>query len=701
MRTSRFKWAIAAALLLLVLGPGLWFAATRGVRSYAESILTSELGAPVRIERAELAGGPLRVTLVGVHVQEEEIAIASAEKVVVRGSALPLLRGELAETRLEVWKPRAEAASASRQAAFVEKVRSAGEEHVRIPSVRIHDFALGTASTPQVSALELKDLEISRTDGRRRLVAQLEQGDGTGQLRIELGETTGAPSVSGELTVIGVSVEDLLALDGWKLGGVAEGEVRYQAVWDEEAPQDIVQADLSIREAEAVDGAGNQLAFSDVHVSELRVDEVRQEIVLAELVAEAGEITPGLLERLLETIKADDAWAVRIPSAQLTDLRILGDEIATVSRLRARNLGTPWQTGAFELDAVAAETRLRITAQREDPDELGTANVVVDGLDLSRWFEGEEAGAAELGGIVDLDVTLKGPPGIQGTGVVRLRDFVSTVSGEKLLEADALAVDLEYVSVRPLRLRVRSASIVRPRIWVRYDDDGFQLQRLWDGGATLSPTAEAQHVFAAVNDWAGEAPQPESRPGPVRVELTGGSITGDVAFAGSRLTLEFADVGAQLEGPAGPAGPVDIDLTAGSPQLGGLRFGGQASPDGLKAEGELGPIRLAGLNDVLSKLIGFAFEKGTMSIGANSRLEPAPAMNVRILLDGVALQSDPASKRDPLGKILGAPLPEVLSRVQKPPRNGQLDLSLEGDWDQPYYGLLRGFPQALQAAVRD
>lgn len=701
MHRSRFKWAIAVLLLLLVLGPGLWFAATRGVRSYAESILTRALGAPVRIERVDLAGGPLRVTLVGVHVQEDEIAIASADKVVVRGGALALLRGELAEARVVVWKPRAEAASANRQAAFVEKVRNAGEEHVRIASVQLRDWPLGTTSTTTVPTLELSDLEISRSEGRRRLVAQLEQVEGTGQLQLDFGETTGTPSVSAELTVIGVSVEDLLRIEGWELGGVAEGELRYQAVWDEEAPKHSVQADLSIREMEAVDGDGDQLVFSDVHISELRLDEDPREIMMAELVAEAGEITPGLLRRLHETITADGAWAVRIPSAQITDLRILGDDIATVSRLHARNVGTPWQTGAVELDAVAAETRLRLTLQRDDPDELGTANVLVDGLDLSQWFDGEETGAADLGGIVDLDVTLSGPPGIQGSGVVRLRDLASSVSGEKLLEADELAVDLEYVSVRPLRLRVRSASIVRPQIWVRYDEDGFQLQSLWDDGMALAPAAAAQHVFAAVNDWAGEAPQPESRPGPVRVELTGGSITGDVAFAGSRVTLEFADVSAQLEGPAGPAGPVDIDLTAGSPQLGGVRFGGQASPAGLKAEGELGPIQLAGLNGVLSKLIGFAFERGTMSIGANSRLEPAPAMNVRILLDGVALQSEPAPKRDPLGKMLGAPLPKVLSRVQSPPKSGQLDLSLEGDWDQPYYGLLRGFPQALQVAVRD
>ncbi len=695
-----------AGFVLVGLGAGAWLLATRGVRSAAETALAEALGTPVHIDSARLGWPPPRVSLEGVSVGEKANRELFVERLVVQAEMGALLRGDVRDLRVELWGPRSEPTAGNVQGRAMRRAANAAVESVRFSSVKVDEWDLGRADGATLAAFELADVEVSRVpDEPLNVTADFRIGGGTGDVEADVARIDGQPFLSLVANVEGVALGETLRGGDWKLGGRADGQVFYRGSWSESAPEHVLGADVSVEGLGADDGRGRLLSFAEAQVSELVVDFVRREVILSGLEAADGDMASEFFAASeSEEDDVDAPWIVRIPSAEFAGIRIGSGEDLTIERLGLRDVGTPWQTGSVELEAVAVGSRIRLVAERDDSEAPGTATLSVDAFPLSS-LTGGLASLVEIdGGLLDLRLTLAGPPGLQGEGEARLREFSAKVrdadgggSTAPLLEIADVYVGAEYFTVLPPRLRVRAAQIVEPRAWLRLDDGGFEVMRLLDGDTSYEPPAWFQRGLAALREWAGEAPIPQTRPSAVGARLSDGVIflVGDALHP--PLSVELTSVNALIHGPAGPAGPVDLEVGAQSTSVGEVRFRGQTGPAGTDAAGEIGPIQLRDFDPSLEKWVGFGADAGTLGLSWNARLEPEPAMNLRFLLDAIELTGD--GERDPLGGLLERPLPDVAAELQGPDGSGQIDLSVQGRADAPNYGLLQALPDALRSAV--
>ncbi len=661
----------------------------------------------MRVESARLGWPPSRVSLLGVSVGEAVDEELFVERLVVQAEATAFLRGELRNLHVEVWGPRSGTTGAGLQGSLLRRAARTSIESLQISSVKVDAWHLGSVDGVTLAPFELRDVKVSRAPEQPlKITGEFEIGGGSGDIVFDVVSADGEPLVSVEASVSGVSIGKMLHGGPWEFAGDANGQVFYRGFWAKNAPEHVLGIDGSVEAFAMDDGSGRRLSFKRVAASEFVVDFVREEILLSGVQAADGVLSPKFFESRDEGGAEGESWVVRIPSADVANLQVGLAEGLTVDRLLLRNASTPWETGSLEIEARTGGSVVRLVAQRDDPEMPGSATLSVDDFPLASLTVGLESEIAIDGGLLDLRLTLTGPPGLQGEGEARLREFAASIPGAggatgegKLLEVADLYLAAEYLSVVPPRLRVRSAQIVEPRAWVRWDQAGFEVERLLRGEVSYEPPSWLQSGLAGIGEWAGEAPRPETRPSAVGARLSGGAVVLADDSVVPPVVVRLDDVNAVVQGPAGPAGPVDLEVASQSSSLGGLSFRATTGPGATNAAGEVGPISLQEFNPYLEKLIGFSVERGTLGLSLNARLEPEPAMNVRLLLHDIALQGD--GERDPMAHVLEAPLPEVVARIQGSTGSGQIELSLQGSAAAENYGLLQALPEALRRAVAD
>ena len=727
---SRLRWVLAggavAALLLLAAG----LALTASLRSAAEAVLSELVGVPVRIDAAHLGWPPGRLALRGVRIGAG--APVSLERLTLEAPPLPLLRGELRDLRLELRSPRIRAdAPPGGPTTPVQLLRRlVGASFEGRLAARVDVGATDIATTAgdlSLAPFVLRQVELRRShDGPLRIEAEVATSGGTGRVSAEIGSRDGDPTLSVEADLSGASLAEIVRSPRWQATGTVHGRLGHRRSWSASAPENVVTADVAVTALDLSRTSGH-LTMASLRLEDVRVDLDRLELVVGRIEASSGAASPDVFDGGADGDAADPThggirdrrssggddvfdgaadpthrpWVVRITRADLADLRVDTTPPLTLASLRLRDIATPQNTGAIELDARLGDTRVRFTATRREADRPGEATLAVDAFPLALLTADTTSPLKVPAGLLDLRLELSGPPGIQGAGQASVRRVVadvSTATGERrLFEVADLIADLRYFSLDPLRLRVRSAQIVEPRVWVRGGEGGFEIAALLAADASPPAPSRARAALARVEQWAGPSPTPETLPGPVDVRISDGEIVFVDETVEPSRTVTLADLDARVGGPAGPAGPVEVEVRATSQSVGAVRLRGRTGPEETNVSGEIGPVRLPEFNVYSKDALGFSASRGTVDLSFNARLEPAPAMNVRIGLDGIVLAG--AGGDDPLSQWLGEPLPRAIARIQGDQGHGRLDLSLQGRADRPAYGLLEALPEALRRAA--
>lgn len=703
--SSILKWLVVvggAVTLLIVAG---WIALHAGLVTAAETALSELFLSPVRIESARIGWPPGRISFADVRVGDD--AAFSAEQLVVEARVLPLFRRELRDVHLELYAPtihlRSSAETTAKHARLLRRMSDAAIEGLRIESVKVDGAQIVRSSGRWLLApFDLHAFDIARQpEGPIWMEADVDSDAGTGRLAVEIASRGDGTALSVEAEATAVSLGEALRSGDWKARGMLSGRVAYDGSWSETEPTEVVTVDAAILDFEVV-RESMSLSLSSLRVGDLRLDVGRGEVLAGEIEASNGVASADFFEPA-EPDDAAEPWRVHIARADVSNVRIDSAPGVTLEALRLRDVGTPWETGTIDLDAIIDGGRIRLTAERPNPDAPGTARLAVDALPIAHLIGGAAAPAKVARGQLDLRVEMSGPPGIQGQGEARVHDLSADIlapQGEReLLELTDLHVDLHHFSLTPFRLWVRTAQIIEPRLWLRWNAGGLEVERLWTDERSTEAASWFQESLASAAAWAGTSPTPETPPGEVGVRLTDGEILLTDQTRQPPLTIEFSELNALVGGPAGPDGPVDLELEVRSAATGSMRLRGRTGPEGTTASGTVGPLNLGEFDGYLRDTIGFTARQGTLELGINARVEPQPAMNVRLSLHEIELVS--AGRGDPLESILGAPLPLVVERLQRTSGQGRLDLSLQGGLDRPNYGFLEALPAALKRAIAE
>lgn len=699
---KRILLAGGAVTLLFLAG---WIALNAALVTAAETALSELFLAPVRIESARAGWPPGRVSFADVRVGED--AELSAERLVVEARVLPLLRGELQEAKLELHTPTIQLRSlpeaSARRRRVLRNLSGAATDGLRVESVKVDHARIVRGSTKVFLApFELRGIDVARpSDGSLWIEADVASGAGAGSVAIEVSSHGADASLSIEAEAIDVSLEEALKSSDEHMRGTLNGRFAYAGSWSATEPTEVFTLTTTILDFE-VERESKSFSLSRLRVDDLRIDTSQREIRVETIDAADGVFSPDFMDTAASEAVVDP-WNVRVANADVTDLRVDSTPPLAIMALRLREVGTPWKTGAFELDARIGSGHVRLAAERRDANAPGTATLAVDALSVADVIAEAASPARISRGLLDLRVDLSGPPGIQGEGQLRLRDVaghIDTPHGKRqLLELTDLHVDLQRFSLAPLRLWLRTAQIIEPRVWVRRSTSGFELEKLWAEKSSRAAPSWVQEVLASVTQWAGASPTPDVRPGEVGVRLTDGEVLLVDDTLQPPMTIEFSTLNALIGGPAGPAGPVDLELEARSDTVGSIWLRGRTGPGRTTAEGAVGPVSLSEFGGYLKEGIGFAVTAGSIDLSFNARVEPQPAMNIRLELDGIGLAR--SARGDPLGPMLGAPLPAVVEELQGASGQGRLDVTLHGRHDRPNYGFLEALPEALKRAISE
>lgn len=699
---KRVLLAGGAVTLLLLAG---WFALNAAVVAVTETALSELLLAPVRIDSARLQWPPGRVSFADLRIGDD--AEFSAGRVVVEVRVLPLLRGELDDAIVELHAPtarlRSSPESSAKRGRLLRNLAGVATAGLHVRSVKIDGAQIARGSKRvALPPFELSAIDIARPgSGPLWIEADVTSRAGAGSLAIEISSHGEDVTLSIEAEAAAVSLAEILPPSEGQLRGTLKGRLAYVGSWSEAEPAEVITVDATILGLEAA-RESKRVSLASLRVADLRIDAAQNEIRIGAIEASSGDASPDFIDAARREA-VTDAWTVRLGNADVTELRVDSNPPLAIEVLRVREVGPPWKTGAIEFDAEIGSGRVRFAAERRDANAPGTATLAVDALPVSDVIRAAAAPATLSSGLLDMRVDLSGPPGIQGEGQLRLRDVaahIATPAGEReLLELTDLHVDVQRFSLAPLRLWLRTAQIIEPRLWVRRDTNGFEWEQLWATETSQVAPSWGQEILASATQWAGASPTPDVRPGEVGVRVTGGEITLTDETLQPPMTIELSTLNALIGGPAGPDGPVDLEVETRSETLGRIWLRGRTGPGRTTAEGAVGPVTLRDFDGYLKTGIGFVVSEGAIDLSFNARVEPQPAMNIRLGLRGIELENSGGG--DPLARILGAPLPVVVEELQGASERGKLELTVHGRHDQPNYGFLEALPEALKRAIAE
>ena len=279
-------------------------------------------------------------------------------------------------------------------------------------------------------------------------------------------------------------------------------------------------------------------------------------------------------------------------------------------------------------------------------------------------------------------------------------DAVTFAGGEEvpLFEVVRVGGDVAHGSLSPARLRFHRVWIEEPHLWVRWDESGFELEQiLAEIGTAASEESPLAAFHAGLVRWAGDGPVPTSVPPPMGARIVDGEVELRDGRTEPPFEVRLRKLQALLDGPAGTAGPLQLRMEAAGPARSRVRFSETSSTSGVSLTVGLDNVRFRHLDAYVHALTGYEAVAGRIDLEARARLRPVAQAEIEVEFEGIRLRGDGGA--DPSALLLGAPLPEIVERLEGETGQGVLQIGLQGDPERLSYGFLEALPDALLKAV--
>ena len=699
--SNRWVGIVGLPLLLAV---GAWFLVRVAFPGVVEGRLSAALGVPVHVLSARPTWGPFGLLASGVALGAEGAPVVSAARVHVRVGLFALLRGDLSRARLEVREPRVHAAAG--QGETVDRMLRhlahlpGPESPIRVDAVRVDEMELeigGDEPSLIVAGFDLEDVEVTRAgEGLAAVAASLRLLGARGRLVGELDATGEVPGLLLGAETDGISLAGLARGAGWRLAGRASGRLWYERSRPAQRTQQSVGGDLAFEALRVARGEELLARADSLRLEEARLDRDTGRVVLQQVTGKGIGLSPELARVVLD---AAAGGAFRVASGRLRDLEI--DPPAAGPRLLVESLeldevATDGGTGAFRIRLAYGDGRLHLEAHRPSASLPGTARLVAEGLPVASLLEDRTAGVNVKAGSLDAELDLRGPPGLVGAGNVRVRglEVVTHRDGreEPLLEIGELHADVARFSAGPVRLRLRSARLVEPSVWLRRGADGLELVRLL-GEAREGTAGTLERLLEEM----GDAPDPDTEPPPLGIRVSAGEVFVRDRSVTPPFAVRLRRIEALAHGPAGTAGELSLTAQSRGAAASSWWLDARNSTEGASLRLVLRGGRLVDFDAYLQEWTGYEARAGRIDVETEARLSAPVKADVHVRFEGVRLE--PTDEADMLEGLLGAPLPEIVAQLQGADGTGRLDLTIPGDEERACYGFAESSEQALREAV--
>ncbi len=685
-----------------------WLLFSLALPRAVQSALSGALGVPVYVAGVRPTWPPLRLRLSGVRVGPEPSPVAKAARVYIHAGLGAWLGGDTRAARLEVWGPQVHLSSdgADTAAGILRRMgRLAAEDgkwgiaSILIDEVRIHRDG---ASPLVVSGFGLSAVELARrADGLVSITADLGVMNATGRLVADVEFVDDAPQLLLGAEIDEVSLSVLVRSREWRLGGRASGRVWYECGWAKESSAPLAGGEILGRDV-SLEVSGERLLWTrQLRVDALSVDSRARRVDIGRVEAAGVELAPTLASG--NTDGESPPWTWRVDSAQVDHAQWVPPPRGPpfiLERLELRKVASSSATGELEMRATYAGGRVVVDMNRPTKQAPGAAHLRVEGVPLERLLDGRLGEAVATAGVIDADLDLQGPPGLSGRGVIELRNAAVALrrGGEDrpLVHVGSARFEADHLSFFPRRVRLRRAVVSEPRVWLRRDSSGIELLELLEAGFPESSSL-LDSLYRALGEVLGEAPVPTTSSPPLGIRVSDGGIEVMDATVVPEFRLRLRRVQGLIDGPAGTAGPLFLRAEARGPLRSRFELTGDTSTRGVAGTFSIADGRLRDFDSYFQEFSGYQVDAGRIDLVARARLRPLAAADIDLGFEKIELRE--TGDGDALLRVLGAPLPEVVSRLEGGSGRGRLSIQLQGDPDAPGYGFSSGLSDALRDAV--
>lgn len=696
---ERGPWFLVAVVFVALLGAA-WVVRSYMLPGVVASRLSEALGVRVRVDDAAPTFFPLRLLASGVRLGPDDPAAASAARVYIEVNPAAWLGGRVDDLRIEVWGPRVSVERNARDLLPEVLMRLGAmdpEAAPRVESLLFDELRVERDGAPPLSVSGFRVTDVAFAEAGTSGVSlggELAVGTSTGRLVVDVGTSGPAPTV-----LVGAELDDVslavLARDPRaRVAGRASGRIWYERDWAPQASETLVGGDLVVEDLAVESPDGDRLTARRLALDGVRIAPARYEAELAALDADTVEFpdsTGGLA-----------GWRLRVKAARVADARWADpwiDPPLVLDLLVASDVDIEEGLGSVEVDGSIGEGTVRVVAERDAGP--GRFEVQVESVPLPALFARSLGDVAVVHGALDADLLLEGPPGLSGSGVVEvtaLETIVRDIGPEAvpLLKVARARLDAEHLSVSPLRVRLRHGVIEEPEIWLRWDEDGLAAERAFAAplAASASPLVWLQR---ALLDSFGDSPFPRRISPPAGLRFRDGEVHVVDASVTPTFRLRLRRANAVVHGPAGTDGPLHLRAEARGALRSRYSLYGDSSTRGVSAWFSVAGARLRDFDAYLQHWTGYVANEGRVEIGARARLRPDPAAEVSVSFRAVELAQ--RGEDGEVERLLGAPLPAIVRRLEGEDGQGALRLELRGREGEPVYGFAAAFPTAFRRAV--
>lgn len=664
---------------------------------------SAALGVPVVVTWARPAFSPLRLRASGVAIGTGEGSVASAARVDVEANFSAWLGGDAAFLSVEIAGPRMRLGAAAKKLG-ARAVDHLSREHAGTGVVnlqlRVDDVVLERRDGRSVSVagFRLSDLRVLRTpEGTVTATAELGFAAGAARVVAEIDRAEGSPTLLVGADIDHVFLEGLAHVPDVRLEGRASGRLWFETQWATGGAGSS-GGRLTVRDLVVEEAAGERMTAERLEVAGLRVDPGRA--ISIETLEAVGVTLPP---RFLLEERKFWPWPLEIGAIHIANLVL--DPAPPGLHLRGqrvvvKDLDTAHGTGAIEIDGTLAGGSFRASGQRSLGARSGRGRFVAVGLPLAPLFAGRLGDVSVSAGTLDADLALVGPPGLTGAGAIDLRGVEVEVATSRipraLAKVPAVRLETEYLSLRPPRMRIRAGRILAPEIWVRRDAGGFEVAQVFEGAVEAETfLAELENRIARAF---GASPPPSTASPPAGIRLSDGEVHVEDGTIDPPFRMRFRQVQALAHGPAGPEGPLSLELEARGSLRSHYSMRARSSAREVTLSVAAQDAPLVAFDSYVEHWTGYAARGGRLSLEARARIRPDPAALVGLRLSGVELGD--TGRGDLLAPLFGAPLPGIVAGLEGPDGEpARLLLQVPGNADAPRYGFEDVFADALLEAV--